>query len=578
MTQIVLGSNDPAPQGKFKLIFWSIGFLCLIGAGIAVYFLVFKKPQPPPSPTDSQGSFGDWKSRDGYVGSVEPVDCSKDTVGQICSTKGEGTGICQTLKSAGASVGADSYSCLPITPGQPGYAETGKDCAATCYKNGENYWALFNSSTKACICRSKKSDDFWDKCVIKDVDAKRWEVWSTAEHQQDCDISKIHTYSNIWKGVTEDGDVASVNTKTLEGCRAEIKGQLARDPKSYGVFTDGVCNVKTDDPTKNPFWECKWQDPSLSTKYTLVTDVDKSDKVMQLPDCIPIKSVPVTGTLPVRYLRGRQVVVPPTINQKDSDVGAWSCLNHCGQLNASENVPETGAKPAVTWDNNTNICTCYDFPKSDSVWKCQYSDNESFEIIQTLYVRNGADDPLALHIDTEIPSSLPECPHDPEGAPDPHDPGGVACPTGTVDECTTWRYDNPGTHQCRWNNLSFVPIWGNANNCGGQGSPIDQDLCVKGTTVKCSSKDTHYGYRCGSSEPIFGGPCQLGTGSRDCPGMVCYAINGHMSDDDDECGACQFKNDDNGRRGKPNTTCTYQDQCISGVCLAGDDPNVKTCT
>ena len=521
-----------------------------------MYFLVFKKPQPPPSPTDSQGSFGDWKSRDGYVGSVEPVDCSKDTVGQICSTKGEGTGICQTLKSAGASVGADSYSCLPITPGQPGYAETGKDCAATCYKNGENYWALFNSSTKACICRSKKSDDFWDKCVIKDVDAKRWEVWSTAEHQQDCDISKIHTYPNLWKGVTKDGDVVSVNTKTLEGCQAEIKGQLALDPKSYGVFTDGVCNVKTDDPTKNPFWECKWRDPSSSNKYTLVTDVASHDTLNQLPDCIPIQTVAVTGNLPDGYLRGRP---------KGAMVGAWSCLDQCGQLNESMDVPETGAKPAATWDNGTGQCTCYDFPANNSVWKCQWTEEGSITTTQTLYVRNGKDDLLAVH--KTIPDTLSECPHDPSKA---NLLNQSACLEDQVDVCTTWWRQLPGSHECTWNvtPLNFQPLWGNAENCSG--GHLDPGDCVDNTPVTCNvGLGT---WRCGSSQPIFGGPCQIGTGNQNCPGMVCYEINGIHDDNDPECGACQLEDDN---RKKSGESCLNHVECKSGICNNSADSKCR---
>lgn len=579
MTQLIVGSDDPAPQGKGKIIFWSIGLLVLVGAGVAVYFFVIKKKNTSaPTPVDSQGALKDWVSKSGYVGSVDPVDCTKDTIGQPCKTKDSSTGACQLLKAAsspGAQSGNDSYECLKLAPGQAGWAATEQDCAKTCYGNGD-FWALYNGKTNACVGR-KPSGNYWDRCVPKSAADGNWTVNSLPDNQKDCDTD-INVIQGVWKGIG-DGIVpptAVVQVNDLSGCQAETKARLPSDAKTYGVYDDKrkTCFVKTDDPSKNPFWECIWGKQDSTSSMYLVTD-QGIDKVLEEPQCIPVAAIPVKGNLPRAYLREK----PPDAGTlklfpNNTDVGAIACLRACGNFDATnQNLPEIGPRSAVVWDpaGARGNCLCYDYPENEVTWKCQYEPEDTAPTQQTLYVRNDTNDPLGIKVPS--PYSLPPCPHDPDGAGTPHDPDNSCMPPVTVSVCSKKLPDDPSQdlYQCAWNDIpEFIPMWGNASQCSDQ--PFTKDACISETTPVDCYGDT---LRCGPDTPRLGGPCSIGSGKKNCPqgngwSTVCYTVGGH-ADSDYECGACDFEDF---KRKPQYEACAagighyHHDECISGVCTS----------
>jgi len=581
MTEVTLAPEDAAPQGKGKLIFWGLGALLIVAAGIAVYFLVIKKQgSAAPAPTDSQGKLADWKSRDGYVGNVDPVEASNCAAGQLCKMPGSSpaSGTCQLLTTSGSPPGFKSgasaaptsaYGCVSIVPGQPGWAKNGQDCAASCYANGD-FWALYNGATNACLCRPRTDKtSYWDRCVLPG-DSKGWEVWSSPEHQKDCDVSGINAYQGVWKGIGDSivPPIAKIPT-TLEGCKTEIKGRIGGgDTRSYGVFDgrSGFCYVKTDDPGTNPFWECKNSDSSLP--LFLVTDNQDLDSITGLPDCPQVAMIKVKGdkALPQKYLRAQTVKAQ----------GATSCLNACAVFDTNGNDPTTmGPKPAATW--NGSDCTCYDFPSNAAnlEWACQYNSDPTAENTLPLYVRTGADDPLGV---SNVPETLKDCKHDPAKVPDPVkdpacDPQGLFvhdCAKSIQSDC---QYSMETCNRCRYlhGEGSYIPMWGNALDCSGSSGSNAKGpgSCISNVSpLMCNGRA-----RCGGA-PMLGGPCVVGTGGQYCPkNTTCYSIQGrpgHNNDDaDDECGACQYK--DKGKAGA-GESCTSggigsHNNCISGICV-----------
>jgi hypothetical protein len=588
MTELTV--EPETPQGKGKLVFWGVGALLLVAAGVVVYVLMSKKPPPASPPTDSQGKLADWKRRDGYVGSVDPVECTKDSAGQQCQKNGA-AGTCQLLKTprspgiaSGASPGPTaSYDCVAAVPGGPGWAANGQDCAAACYASG-NYWALFNSGKNTCVCRPKADElSFWDRCVPKNVDDRGWEVWSSPEHQQDCD-SSVNAIPGVWKGVAAIPPVATFKTGTVQGCQTEIKGRLGTDVDSYGVFdkSTGFCYVKTDDPTANPFWECKNGDTRDTTsQYSLITPKTPDD-IENLPPCHSVAAIKVQGRLPQSYLRAKPVPNVP-VYEGNTQAGATACLDACGIFDAGKpgySVPGLGARPAMTWDGEN--CICYDFPEHEVPWKCQYQDQRSLKDDPQglmLYVRNDPDhDPLAVKVPENY--TLPPCPHDPDGAGPLEGDHDCANPL-TTPVCSESRGDTDGKDQCAYTDPpppQFIPMWGNGLQCNGG---VYDGACITGTMVRCDDNA-----RCGPNRPMFSGPCQVGTGDKNCPpNMICYPVIGNLGltgfNGDSECGACQYKNDSGGRLGAGGDCSTSSDpsdggahgKCISGICDTSSNQN-----
>ena len=586
MTEVTVAPE--APQGKGKLIVWGVGVLLLVATGVIVYVLI-KKPSPAPPPTDSQGKLADWKRRDGYVGSVDPVECTKDSAGQQCQKNGA-AGTCQLLKTprspgiaSGASPGPTaSYDCVAAVPGGPGWAANGQDCAAACYASG-NYWALFNSGKNTCVCRPKLDEiSFWDRCVPKNVDNLGWEVWSSPEHQQDCD-SSVNAIPGVWKGIAAIPPIATFKTGTVQGCQTEIKGRLGADADSYGVFdkSTGSCYVKTDDPTANPFWECKYGDiRDTTSQYSLITPKSPED-IEKLPPCHNVAAIKVQGSLPKTYLRARPVNVLPY--KGNTQAGATACLDECGIFDAgTPAIPYLGASPAMTWDGEN--CICYDFPENEVPWKCQFQDQSSLKDDPQglmLYVRNDPDhDPLAVKVPENY--TLPPCPWDPDGAGALKGDHDCNNPLSTR-VCSKSRGDDRGVDQCAYTDPSppqFIPMWGNGLTCN---NGVYDHACISGTMVTCDDNA-----RCGPNRPMFSGPCQVGTGDKNCPpNMACYPVAGKLGrttwPGDSECGACQYKNDSGGRQGAGGDCCIggssegAHGKCISGVCDTNDTTQSCLC-
>ena len=518
MTEVTVAPE--APQGKGKLIVWGVGVLLLVAAGVVVYVLMSKKTAPASSPTDSQGKLADWKRRDGYVGSVDPVECTKDSAGQPCQKNGA-AGTCQLLKTSrspgiasGASPGpTTSYDCVAAVPGGPGWAKNGQDCAAACYASGD-YWALFNSGKNTCVCRPNPDKlSFWDRCVPKNVDDRGWEVWSSPEHQQDCD-SSVNAIQGLMKGVGALGLKDTVQTRTMQGCQVEVKERLKSDPQTFAVFDNDThnCYVKSD--LENPFDDCVFREvPAPASPHSLITDKSPDD-VIGLPNCIPVNVVKVKGDLSKNsFLRPRKLT---------DATDASDCVRKCGNVTLTDGYLGSQtpyAQPAAMWEDAT--CMCYDFPSTAaSNWRCAWGTGD-----HSLYVRN---DTKSNMFAANIPDELKTCEHDPS-LPFLHTESDTSdvCPEGTNKVCDRiWVPEDGPHHRCVLPDIpEFSPLWGNAGSCTSKDTDQAPNICVDHEIIKLDLFHQNI-QRCTTPNKINGSPCRVIAGStQDCASNYCYQIN-----------------------------------------------------
>ena len=534
----------------------------LIGGGVVWYFF-FRGKGNPPTPPDTPGDLKDWTSRSGYVGSLDPVSCQPGNEGLLC-TNGNSYGVCRRLTQ---SPTAGEVAC--VTPGAND-PQTGYDCAKSCHDN-QSFRAMFHASdgpgsnkgsgpnfeSNICLCYGQPKT-LWDRCVL-DKDDKGWTLWSTPDHQKDCDSTGIYAVPDIIKGIDGITPVEPVSVPSVAACQVEVNGRVNDDTLAYAVYDSKsrTCYVKTDDPSKNLFHDCSYdmRNSPVRGQYSLVSSESNIDKLVQ-NKCPNVKPITYYGQLPDYYLRATTASLAGVTNPGGAD-----CSKACAVLDNNWGFPQF-ARPAFTWDGST--CTCYDFPaakvgdlnppkKDADVWRCAFWTEPKPEGKQ-LYVRNDPTDHLCPYDDPgSLPDELANCNHDGSIAPIGRNQHDKCEAPQSAQVCNQiWDGGDEGHYYCAYSDENWTPQGSNGMNCAGQCIPAPE-ICVDNATAHCryatdcessiycdpdDAPCTHLVLaRCKPWVGILGSPCG---GAADCKkGRVCEEFkkqDGYPHD----CKICQL--------------------------------------
>jgi hypothetical protein len=454
-------------------------------------------------PPDSPGDFKNWTHRSGYVGSLDAVVCETGKEGLLCKTTDNHYGVCRRLTQSPTG-SSGQVSCVQPGPNEP---QNDKDCAQSCSGN-QGWRAMFHAKESArsnagddpvfdsniCLCYGEPKTE-WDRCVL-DKDDKGWTLWSSPEHQKDCDSSGVYTVKDIIKGVDGVTPTDAVYVPNEEACSVEVKGRWQSDQLAYAVFDAkyNVCYLKTDDPNVNPFHDCitdmmKTDHPNQFVLLSKDSDIDRLKENTTCPQVTPITYY---GQLPDYYLRKQ------TATGLSTTASAADCAAACAVVdNGGPQVYDFPlySRPAFTWEGDT--CNCYDFPGVDNsskgktaadVWRCAYWTGDK-PAGKQLYVRT--ENHLRPFDDLTILKNIKEldnCNHDGSKAPiylgtDPT----VKCRDGSDPVCNQ-QYDgtDEGHYFCTYSAQNWTPQSNNAFNCAKAcKADANPEICVDNAAAEC---------------------------------------------------------------------------------------------
>ncbi len=564
MSTVVRVDDGAAPaassQGTSRILVVG-GILAILAiAGGAVWYFLIRKRTPAPPPSDSPGNFKDWVPKAGYVGSLETVKCAEGDEGLLCEN-GKSYGVCRQLTG---NPSGQKTVCVTPSPTEP---QTDQDCAKACSNNG-GWRALFHTKdapqgklrsrddlafdSNICLCYGEPKT-FWDRCVPKNQDDKGWKLWSTPDHQKECDRTGLFAVQGYTKGTDGITPTETIHVPNLEACKVEVAGRLMNDNKAYAVYdsASNSCYVKTDDPEKNTFHDCTFHGTELQNMQ-LVSKLNEDD-LKNLTVCPSVKAIQYHGKLPDYFLQAAVYpnVKPPNTSSA-TEPSAADCGNACATMDNTYGLPWY-SRPAFTWEDST--CTCYDFPGSKQddkdVWRCAYwgGDPENPPPAKVLYVRNSKTDPLYPFDDNSVlPNVLVNCNDD--GSVQPPRANGKDCDnftcTGAQDQKTcNMIHDDSGDVPhcyCMYSQNNWTARGGNAMFCNK--CEARPDICVDGTAViltyadNCDSNQTCGAdecandlcanecqvpvvARCTSANKIQGSPCGLDSDCNEKNGLYC---------------------------------------------------------
>jgi len=483
------GGKDGGPS---KALFVGGLLAVLLVGGVATWYFLHRRGKSPPSP-DNPGDLKDWTSRSGYVGSLEPTVCAVGKEGLLCTVPDKNAyGVCRRLP------GTNDVACVQPAPSE---APTGRDCATSCHAS-QGWRALYHPKdarpqgtgltfdSNICLCYTQPATQ-WDRCVL-DKDDRGWTLWSTPQHQQDCNVDSVIASPGFAMGVVGATPQEAVATPDLRACQAEVAGRLADDPLAYAVF-DGdskTCNVKTDDPSKNPFPACVYQ--NATNKYVVSTKT--ADELGGMQSCPSVQAIPYYGQLPDYYLN----MVQPSLAGVQNP-SAVDCSKACSQMDNTWGYPAF-ARPAFTWEDSK--CSCYDFPSAPNeqlgksaadVWRCAWSDPQKPKPdAKVLYVRNLDTDPLSpYHENSALPKELENCNHDGSKALFKRGQNDDCSQAGkqTVEVCNQiWDGTDTGHYYCAYSDSNWVPNTGNGMDCTNWYTQ-EPDMCVDNAVAGCKVKE-----------------------------------------------------------------------------------------